>query len=81
MDRKRKTGGRAKGTLNKSTAEFKERIRAILNKELDGLDDLFDGLEKKEKLDFIVKLLPFVVAKQQAHEINGDQKIIIDFKD
>ena len=71
-----KTGGRTKGTVNKTTAETKELIQKIVSNELDKITDLLEKLEPKERIDAVIKLLPYIVAKQQ--EIAIDSKPMIN---
>jgi 23S rRNA C2498 (ribose-2'-O)-methylase RlmM len=60
-----KTGGRAKGTPNRTTTETKELLQNIVSKELDNIVVLLEKLEPKERIDAIIKLLPYIVPKQQ----------------
>lgn len=59
-----KFGGRTKGTLNKTTAETKEILKNIIDEELDKLSALMATLDPKEKIDVIVKILPYVIPRQ-----------------
>ena len=70
-----KTGGRAKGTLNRTTTETKELLQNIVSKELDNIVVLLEKLEPKERIDAIIKLLPYIVPKQQ--EIAIDNKATV----
>jgi hypothetical protein len=58
-----KTGGRKIGTPNKTTAETKEFIQNIVNNELTFFEDLMLELTPKERVDAVIKLLPYVVPK------------------
>ena len=60
-----KTGGRQKGTPNRTTKEAKQVLQNIVNKELENITTLLDKLEPKERIDSIIKLLPYIVPKQQ----------------
>jgi hypothetical protein len=71
-----KTGGRAKGTPNRTTTETKELLQSIVSKELDNVAVLLEKLEPKERIDAIIKLLPYIVPKQQ--EITIDSKPIFN---
>lgn len=64
--------GRPKGSLNRTTSELKEAIKTILDTELEKVQEHLEQLEPKERLDFVTKLLPYVVPKQS--EINGELK-------
>ena len=61
---RKKTGGRTKGTPNRTTAETKELLQKIVNKEIDNLSLLLEQLEPNERINAISKLLPYIVPKQ-----------------
>ncbi|MDF1517880.1 MAG: hypothetical protein RQ864_05590 [Lutibacter sp.] len=63
-----KTGGRAKGTPNRTTAETKKMLQSIIGKEIESLSFLLDKLEPNERINAISKLLPYIMPKQS--EIN-----------
>jgi hypothetical protein len=58
-----KTGGRQKGTPNRLTGTAKETIQQIIDQELKTFPALLNQLEPKEKIDVIIKMLPYVVPK------------------
>jgi len=60
-----KTGGRTKGTPNRTTTETKELLQKIVSNELDNLQQLLEDLNSKERLDAVIKLLPYILPKQQ----------------
>jgi hypothetical protein len=60
----KKTGGRSKGTPNRTTAETKELLQKIVNKEIDSLSLLLEQLEPNERVNALSKLLPYIVPKQ-----------------
>lgn len=75
-----KTGGRKKGSLNRSTAETKELLQKLVSYELDNITDLLSKLEPKERIDAIIKLLPYIVPKQSEVSISEPEpprKILI----
>lgn len=59
-----KTGGRTKGTPNKTTAETKEMLQKVISKEIDNLGEMLEQLEPLERVNAIAKLLPYIVPKQ-----------------
>ena len=59
----KKFGGREKGTLNKLTRDSRILLKNILYKELDNFEEYFENLEPKQKLEIIIKLLPYVMPK------------------
>lgn len=69
-----KTGGRTKGTLNKTTTETKEILKNIVSVEIENINVLLDKLEPKERLDIIIKLLPYILPKQ--NEIAVENKTV-----
>lgn len=59
----KKFGGRQAGTANKLTKELRAALKNILHQELELLPDHFSKLETKDRLDLLVKFLPFVLPK------------------
>jgi len=59
-----KTGGRQKGTANKLTGTVKEMIGQLVAKEIENLPTVLNKLEPKEKAEFIIKLLPYILPKR-----------------
>jgi 23S rRNA C2498 (ribose-2'-O)-methylase RlmM len=59
-----KTGGRTKGTVNRTTKETKEILQKIISNDLDNISDLLNKLEPKQRIDAVIKLLPYIVPKQ-----------------
>jgi hypothetical protein len=72
MKPRTKTGGRTKGTPNRTTAETKELIQNIVNKELPKLGAMLEQLEPNERINAISKLLPYILPKQS--EIKAEVK-------
>ena len=58
-----KFGGRTKGTPNKLTKELRTVLKNILYNEIEKIEEYLDGLEPKEKLDTIIKLMPYILPK------------------
>lgn len=58
-----KTGGRKAGTPNKTTIETRNFIQNVVNNELRFIEDLMLELTPKERVDVLIKLLPFIVPK------------------
>jgi hypothetical protein len=82
METRLKTGGRTKGTLNRSTAETKEILQKIVSTELETIPDLLKQLEPTDRVNAIIKLLPYLVPKQQemAIDLQVPTKTIITVK-
>jgi hypothetical protein len=59
----RKTGGRVKGSLNKSTSELREKLFTIINNQFETFEKDFENLTSKEKFDIIIKLMPYAIPR------------------
>jgi hypothetical protein len=60
-----KTGGREAGTPNKVTQRLREILADTLCEELEDLPQKLLQLDTKERLEIIVKLLPYVLPKNE----------------
>ena len=69
---KKKHGGRTPGAKNKISEEMRQSLSDVLQCEIDGLKERFESLYDIQRLELLVKLLPFVVPKL-ATEININQ--------
>lgn len=63
-----KTGGRRKGTSNKLTGTTKEMISQFIENEIQQLPTLLNQMEPKEKAEYIIKLLPYILPKMAPME-------------
>lgn len=59
----KKFGGREAGTPNKLTKEIRAALKNILHQEIELLPDHFNKLEPKDRLEILIKLLPFALPK------------------
>lgn len=59
----KKYGGREAGTPNRLTKELRAALKNILHQEIELLADHFNKLEPKDRLELLVKLLPFALPK------------------
>ena len=68
----KKYGGRSKGTPNKLTKELRSVLKGVVYNELETIQDKFEHLDPKERLELLIKLLPFVLPKVESasHTIN-----------
>ena len=60
-----KYGGRTKGTPNKITNELRRTLKHIVDDELQILQNNIKELLPKERLELLIKLLPYVLPKVQ----------------
>ncbi|RKE04431.1 hypothetical protein [Marinifilum flexuosum] len=58
-----KTGGRQKGTPNRITKELRIVLKNILHSELENIAVYLEKLEPKERLEILVKLMPYALPK------------------
>jgi hypothetical protein len=58
-----KTGGRVAGTPNKVTSELRKTLKAVVAGELETLPETLKELPARERLDLVIKLLPFCMPK------------------
>jgi len=62
--------GRPKGSLNRTTTEIKEMINQFISGNLEDLQNNYDLLDPKDKLQFFRDLLKFVIPAKESNEIN-----------
>jgi len=70
-----KTGGRKQGTPNKLTKELRTILKNILAKELETLPEHFEKLETKDRLELVIKLIPYVLPKVEPVSIDEGEPI------
>ncbi len=59
----KKTGGRVAGTPNKVTSELRKTLKGVIANELEQLPGTLEGLPSRERLELVIKLLPFCLPK------------------
>ena len=58
-----KYGGRQKGTPNRMTKELRSVLKDVLYQELKQIQTHLDTLKPKERVELLIKLMPFVLPK------------------
>ena len=58
-----KYGGREKGTPNRLTKELRSILKDILYQELEDVQERFKLLEPKERIELLIKLMPYIIPK------------------
>jgi len=58
-----KHGGRQKGTPNIMTKELRSVLKDILYQELEEVQERFKLLEPKERIELLIKLMPYIIPK------------------
>lgn len=74
-----KTGGRTKGTPNRVTKEIRTVLKDVIGEQLESMPDVLAALEPKEKLEFIIKLLPYVLPKVETVKMNEGEGMSFDW--
>ena len=59
----KKYGGRQKGTPNILTKELRSVLKDIVYQELGDIQKCLELLESKERLELLIKLMPYVLPK------------------
>jgi len=58
-----KYGGRKKGTPNRMTKELRSILKDVMYKEIEIIQDHLDQLSSKERLEILIKIMPFILPK------------------
>ena len=58
-----KYGGREKGTPNRITKELRSLLKDIMYDEIGALQERLDALNPKERVELIIKLMPYALPK------------------
>ena len=75
----KKYGGREKGTPNRMTKELRTILKNVLFNELENIEELLDSLEPKERLDLMIKLIPFILPKVNKIGHTSNEPFEVDF--
>ncbi len=62
----KKIGGRVAGTPNRITIELRKTLKGIVASQLESLPGTLEQLQPKERLELLVKLLPFCMPKVES---------------
>jgi len=68
--KRKKTGGRQKGTPNKTTAELRLTITGFVGTELENLFENYKYFQIEDKINFIKTILPYAIPKQTENKIS-----------
>ena len=69
-----KTGGRKAGTPNKITADLRKVLKQIIAAELEALPETLAQLPGKDRVELVLKLMPFVLPKIESIEGQYDDE-------
>ena len=59
----KKYGGREKGTPNRLTKELRSVLKDIVYQELEEIEERLNELEPKERIELVLKLMPYTLPK------------------
>ena len=69
----KKYGGRKKGTPNKLTKELREVLKNVLYNEIENIEESLKSLEPKQRIELLVKLMPFIFPKITSVHFREDE--------
>jgi hypothetical protein len=75
----KKYGGREKGTPNKLTKDLRNILKDIIYNELELLNEKLEKLDSKERIELVIKLLPYTLPKVQNISHTTNEPIEWDF--
>jgi hypothetical protein len=65
-----KTGGREKGTPNKTTKELKQVLHSVIEQQLETIEEDLQKLDPKDRLNILLRLVEYVLPKQREQKID-----------
>lgn len=71
--KREKTGGRVKGTPNKTTQTVRETLYNALRSELIALPNYFAELPTEERVNALIKFLPYIMPKYADVEFSSNE--------
>lgn len=71
-----KTGGRKKGTRNRVTTTIKYWLTELINDNRNQIKKDLQALKPAERLMLLVKILPYVLPKQEDIHINDTPQVV-----
>ena len=74
-----KYGGRTKGTPNRLTKEMRTILKNILFAELENIEELMESLDSKQRIELVIKLLPFILPKVETVSHTYNEPIDFSF--
>ena len=61
------------------TKEIRAVLKDVISQQLESMPDVLATLEPKEKLEFIIKLMPYVLPKVEAVKMNDGEGLTFDW--
>jgi hypothetical protein len=75
----KKTGGRVAGTPNRITKELRETLKAVIARELDRVAETLEILPAKERLEIVIRLMPYCLPRVQPVDSKYDYGSFVDW--
>jgi len=72
--------GRPAGSANRITKELRKTLKAAIDNELEQIPFLMQKLEPKDRLEILVKLLPYTLPKIETQSATHDEPIAFDLE-
>lgn len=79
MAKREKTGGRKKGTPNKTTSELRDWVQSLIDGNKEKIEKDLKELESKDRLMILERFLQYVLPKQQA--VSMEAQIELEYKE
>lgn len=70
-----KTGGRTKGSLNRTTAEMKDKVQFFIESNFDQIQLDFIQLEPRERVTLYERMLKYVIPAKVENEIIKNEDV------
>ncbi|MDB5281562.1 MAG: hypothetical protein JWO06_637 [Bacteroidota bacterium] len=74
MEKRQKTGGRRKGSCNKITIKTRQFLAEVFDTEIRNFPKYIAELDTREKLDFCLRLAPYILPKIANISISVDDQ-------
>ena len=75
----KKYGGRQKGTPNRLTKELRGILKEIISNELECLEVHLDKIEPKQRVELLIKLMPYILPKVESVSHTANEPIELDW--
>jgi hypothetical protein len=69
MNKKEKTGGRTKGTPNKTTAQIRNEFQILISNNIEVLQNDIEALDPLQRIKTLIELSKFVLPTLKAVEV------------
>ena len=76
-----KTGGREPGTPNRLTKDLRTSLKNIFANEFEKIPELLESLQPKEKIEILIKIMPFVLPKIESVKMQSGEPFTWDLND